>query len=845
MKKILLSMAVAAMCFSGASAEDPLYTLAFNKDLNSEAVSGYLATTTFSVTDNGLQFDMVAFNNNGNGGGIANTSNNQTPWDFIRCGRKNNASVATITTSTAVNDKLTKVIVNAKKNKSGANDKITSATLLVSESTDFTNAVSYDFTDEVTALATTGSDITINITTPEANRYYQLKFDMPSNTNNGWLQVNNVKFYGEAAAPAAVATPTFEMVEQGEGFVVKISCATEGAEIRYTDDETTPTETSTLYTAPIECWMATTYKAIAIKDGETSNVATFAANPPYVLDGFTNLYDFMESMEPDQKVPVIINGGMTAIHQSGNYMFVKAGSGFMASYMLVYGNTGKTLANGDTFNRLEGNFEVYNDQPEITSPKIVGDVTAGTAVEPEELYDLSEVAQYNLNHYVSIENVNITAINGSSATLTDSEGNTCALFNRFAIELNEEEGCKIIGFVTKNRGTMQIWPVEIVGGKIVVAAPTFTPASGSSIPAQTEIVITAEEGSEIYYKVDGRDEDFILYEGYEYAMTPGTLTIEAYAKVGETASETVTATYTVTKPSPELAWINSEGDPVSDVIWVIDGTPEQQILPEPYGMIMGEPTLTSSNPEVASINLEMMGVEVHKVGETVITLSVEETYQYAAGEASFLLKVISKEDAQNITAVVEFSNPNNNKNFGASAKEQNWETTDGAFIFKAVAAVSGNTTYPAVADGQLKLYGSSNNTITVTAPAGYKIKEVSFNKATGHKDYQEWLPTVDGEACTVEEAATQADEVTITCGYSLPTAAEQVVIGCGGSTKHIRLNSISFVLTEAPSAIEGVEAEAAEGVAEYYNLQGVRVENPAAGLYIRRQGGKVAKVIIR
>lgn len=33
--------------------------------------------------------------------------------------------------------------------------------------------------------------------------------------------------------------------------------------------------------------------------------------------------------------------------------------------------------------------------------------------------------------------------------------------------------------------------------------------------------------------------------------------------------------------------------------------------------------------------------------------------------------------------------------------------------------------------------------------------------------------------------------------------------------------------------------------AEYYNLQSVRVENPAAGLYIRRQGSKVEKVIVR
>lgn len=32
---------------------------------------------------------------------------------------------------------------------------------------------------------------------------------------------------------------------------------------------------------------------------------------------------------------------------------------------------------------------------------------------------------------------------------------------------------------------------------------------------------------------------------------------------------------------------------------------------------------------------------------------------------------------------------------------------------------------------------------------------------------------------------------------------------------------------------------------EYFNLQGIRVENPENGLYIRRQGNKVSKVIIR
>ncbi len=47
------------------------------------------------------------------------------------------------------------------------------------------------------------------------------------------------------------------------------------------------------------------------------------------------------------------------------------------------------------------------------------------------------------------------------------------------------------------------------------------------------------------------------------------------------------------------------------------------------------------------------------------------------------------------------------------------------------------------------------------------------------------------------------------------------------------------------TGIEGIEAEAAEAEVEWFNLQGVRVANPESGLYIRRQGNKVEKVIVK
>ena len=51
-------------------------------------------------------------------------------------------------------------------------------------------------------------------------------------------------------------------------------------------------------------------------------------------------------------------------------------------------------------------------------------------------------------------------------------------------------------------------------------------------------------------------------------------------------------------------------------------------------------------------------------------------------------------------------------------------------------------------------------------------------------------------------------------------------------------------LSEPVSGIEEVGADENAPV-EYFNLQGVRVANPEAGIYVRRQGSKVEKVYIK
>ena len=82
-----------------------------------------------------------------------------------------------------------------------------------------------------------------------------------------------------------VATPTFspEAGTYTEAQNVTISCATEGAEIHYTTDGSTPTASSSTYSSAITVNETTTIKAIAVKDGMTDSTvasATYTINIP-------------------------------------------------------------------------------------------------------------------------------------------------------------------------------------------------------------------------------------------------------------------------------------------------------------------------------------------------------------------------------------------------------------------------------------------------------------------------------------------------------------------------------------------------------------------------------------
>ena len=55
---------------------------------------------------------------------------------------------------------------------------------------------------------------------------------------------------------------------------------------------------------------------------------------------------------------------------------------------------------------------------------------------------------------------------------------------------------------------------------------------------------------------------------------------------------------------------------------------------------------------------------------------------------------------------------------------------------------------------------------------------------------------------------------------------------------------VKFTLVDTKSAINEVSTDESSAPVQYFNLQGVEVKNPEHGIFIRKQGNKVTKVIL-
>ncbi len=179
---------------------------------------------------------------------------------------------------------------------------------------------------------------------------------------------------------------------------VSMSCTSNGAEIYYTTDGSTPTTASTRYVAPIAVSAPLTIKAVAARDGELSDVvsATYDLIDP---DQATTLADAL-ALEPGTSIR--ITGPVIVLAQNKSYLFVKDETAFAQ----IYGDTGQTYHHGDI---IPGGFVVtsgfYSGEPELISPHDFKPAIGYTPVEAEEIDDV--IGHELFGHYVVVHNVQL------------------------------------------------------------------------------------------------------------------------------------------------------------------------------------------------------------------------------------------------------------------------------------------------------------------------------------------------------------------------------------------------------------------------------------------------------
>lgn len=119
----------------------------------------------------------------------------------------------------------------------------------------------------------------------------------------------------------------------------------------------------------------------------------------------------------------------------------------------------------------------------------------------------------------------------------------------------------------------------------------------------------------------------------------------------------------------------------------------------------------------------------------------------------------------------------------------------------------------------------------MATPGQFGIKVM--NAATG--DQMSWVAAAVADVVIDDET----EEMELT-----DTNTSNISVSLTGNWTFIYEPKEMLLSVVKAAGIADVAVEA-EGAAEYFNLQGVRVNEPAAGLYLVRKAGKVEKVIVK
>ncbi len=380
----------------------------------------------------------------------------------------------------------------------------------------------------------------------------------------------------------------------------------------------------------------------------------------------------------------------------------------------------------------------------------------------------------------------------------------------------------------------------LIDAGLAFASETINATLGEAVPANaltkgTDAAVVYTSSNVEVATVDAATGEVTLVAAGTTTIKAATEATEKY-KAGEASYTLVVVDPNAKKPA-NLAFANAT---VS--VDLSEAVPANALTKDTDAAVV----YTSSNVEVATVDAATGEVTLVAAGTTTIKAATEATETYEAGEATYTLTVMDKAeivyendgktDASGFTfEVVKGENPWQFSSYGMTGN-----------AFK----ITGKT---ADAYAVSPVFDLTNRIkpISITQTFAYNFITVAqvpeyFTIAVREEGATEWTVLTAAPAPEAMNKWTYVDDYAIDLGAyegkKIQIGYHYVADGtvCGGwQIKNI------LVKGKKSSAVSDITVEDSDAPVVYYNMQGVRVANPANGLYIRVQGKKATKVLVR
>lgn len=375
---------------------------------------------------------------------------------------------------------------------------------------------------------------------------------------------------------------------------------------------------------------------------------------------------------------------------------------------------------------------------------------------------------------------------------------------------------------------------------LAFASETVNATLGEAVPANA--LTKATDAAAVYSSSNEEVATVDAATGVVTLVAAGTTTIKAATEATDTykageVSYTLVVVDPNAKKAANLAFANA-----TVTVDLSEAVPANELTKDTDAAVV----YTSSNETVATVDAATGEVKLIAVGTTTIKAATEATDKYEAGEASYTLTVTDKAD---IVYENDGKTEASNFTFEAGEGENPWKFSNYGMTGNAFNLT--DKTADAYAVSPVFDLTNRIKPISITQTFAYNYVTVEqvpeyFSIAVREEGATEWTLLTAAPAPEAMNKWTYVDDYTIDLGAyegkKIQVGYHYVADGtvCGGwQIKDI------LVKGKKSSAVSDITVEDADAPVVYYNLQGVRVANPSNGLYIRVQGKKATKVLVR